>query len=150
MPIPSGTPIEWRGTTKTLEASGGSITNNSVVQADDASYNISTDGEGVVDAEFALSFTYATAPTEGTPLALYARPLNVDSTGDTEVPELARPTMYIGSFIVNNVTTLQYAICRGTDLPLEADYYIANVATGQTVSSGWTLKVTPIGVTPKV
>lgn len=149
MTIPTGTPIEWRGTTKTLEASGSSITNNSVVQADDANYDTVSDGEGAPDAEFTASFTFGTAPTENTVLAVYARPLDVISTNDTEAPELARPTRYIGRFVVNNVTSTQYGTpFIGRNLPKVASYYMANVATGQTVSSGWTLYATPIALTP--
>jgi hypothetical protein len=41
------------------------------------------------------------------------------------------------------VTTLQYQLCVGYNLPKEAEYYLYNASTGQTVSAGWTLKVTP-------
>lgn len=150
MAIPTNASIEWRGTTVTLEASGSSITNNSVVQADDANYDTVTDGEGAPDGEFTASFAFSVAPTEGTVLAVYARPLDVISTNDTEVPELARPTRYIGRFVVNNVTTTQYGTpFIGRNLPKLAAYYLVNVATGQTVSSGWTLYVTPYTLTPK-
>jgi hypothetical protein len=131
------------GTSKTLEASGGSIANNAVVQADDATYDVVSDGASFPDADFVLGFTFATAPTEGTVLALYARPLDIDGTNDAEVPELARPTRFVGSFVVNNVTTAQYATLTGRNLPKLASYYIANVGTGQSVSAAWTLKVTP-------
>lgn len=83
----SGEGIPFRGTPKTLEASGASITNNSVVQADDASYDTSADGGGYPDAEFVLTCAFGTAPTEGTALLLMARPLDIDSTNDAEVPE---------------------------------------------------------------
>lgn len=132
------------GTPKTLEASGASITNNSVVQADDADYDRTTDGGGYPDAEFVAALTFGTAPTEGTVVALYARPLDIDGTNDAPVPEAARPTMFIGSFVVDNVTTAQYlGPLLARDVPLKASYYLHNNATGQTISSGWTLKVTP-------
>ncbi len=136
------------GTPKTLEANGGSITNNSVVQADDATYSVASDGAYYPDAKFVASFTFGTAPTEGTILALYARPLDVDGTADAEVPEATRPTVYIGSFVVNNVTTTQYAELIARDVPWLASYYLHNSGTGQTVSAGWTLKVTPYTVAP--
>lgn len=151
MAIPTNTPIEWRGTTATLEASGGSITSGSVVQADDANYDTVSNGEGVPDAEFTLSCAFGTAPTENGVLALYARPLDIDSTNDTEVPEATRPTRFVGSFVVNNVTTTQYiGPVVGRNLPKLAAYYLHNSGTGQTCSSGWVLKVTPLGMTPKV
>lgn len=136
------------GTTKTLEASGGSITNNSIVQADDASYSTASDGADYPHAEFALSFTFGTNPTEGATIGVYARKLNVDGTGDAEAPETGRPDTFIGFVRVNNVTTLQYAAFFAYDVPREADYYLHNVATGQTISSGWTLKVTPMTYKP--
>jgi hypothetical protein len=133
-----------RGTPKTLEASGGSITNNSVVQADDANYDRTADGGDYPDAEFVVSLTFGTAPTEGSVVALYARPLDIDGTNDAPVPEAARPTMFIGSFVVDNVTSAQYlGPLLARDVPLLASYYLHNNATGQTISSGWTLKVTP-------
>jgi len=136
------------GTPKTLEANGSSITNASVVQADDANYGIVADGSSYTDAKFVASFTFGTGPTEGAILALYARPINIDGAGDAEVPEATRPTVFIGSFVVNNVTTLQYAELLAYDVPWEADYYLHNNGTGQTVSAGWTLKVTPFSRAP--
>jgi len=139
----SGEAIRARGITKTLEANGASIANNAIAQADDATYDITADGDDYEDAKFVASFTFGTAPTEGTVLALYARPLDIDGTNDAEVPEAARPTVYIGNFVVNNVTSTQYAELVGYDVPDKADYYLHNNGTGQTVSAGWTLKVTP-------
>ncbi|HSD36093.1 MAG TPA: hypothetical protein VLC92_01210 [Rhodocyclaceae bacterium] len=136
------------GAQKTLESVGAAITNNSVAQADDANYSLSADGANYPDAEFVLTATFATAPTEGTALSLYARPLDVDGTGDTEIPEAARPTMFIGSFFVNNVTTAQLMVLRAYELPTLATYYIHNNGTGQTVSAGWILKVTPRTIGP--
>lgn len=135
------------GTLVTLEANGGSITNGSVVQADDANYAISSYAY-YPHAKFVASFTFGTAPTEGTALSLYARPLDIDSTNDAEVPEATRPTVFIGSFIVNNVTTAQYAELIAEDVPWNAAYYLHNNSTGQTVSAGWTLKVLPFTVKP--
>lgn len=132
------------GTQKTLEASGGSITNNSIVQADDAGYSTSSDGGNYPHAEFVAGFTFGTGPTEGTVLALIARTMNIDGTNDAEVPEAGRQDRLIGVFVVNNVTTAQYAALFAYDVPRDANYYLHNVGTGQTVSSGWTLKVTPM------
>lgn len=137
--------VVW-GTPRTLEASGASITNNSVVQADDASYSTVTHGDSYPDAEFVLTCAFGTAPTEGTVVSLFARPLNIDSTNDAEVPEAARATVFIGNFVVNNVTSTQYIVMNGIfaqDVPKEADYYLLNNATGQTLSSGWKLVVIP-------
>lgn len=140
--------IRVYGTTKTLEANGGSISNNAIVAADDATYSTTSDGGNYPDARFVMSFTFGTAPTEGTVLALIARTLDIDDTNDALAPEATRADRYIGSFIVDNITSIQYAECVATDVPVNATYYILNSGTGQTVSTGWTLKVTPQSYKP--
>ena len=144
----AGETIIKLGTPKNLEANGASIANNTLAQADDATYSVSADGAYYPDAKFVIAATFATAPTEGTTLALYARPLDIDGTNDAEVPETTRPTVFIGTFTVNNVTTAQYAELIAQDVPWNAAYYLHNNGTGQTVSAGWTLKVTPRTVAP--
>lgn len=139
--------VKW-GTQKTLEASGASIGTNAVVQANDATYSLSADGAYYPDAEFVLAVAFASAPTEGGVLALYARALNIDGTADAEVPEAALPVWFVGSFVVNNVTAMQYMTLLATDLPAEAEYYIHNVSAAQTVSAGWSLKVKPRTIGP--
>lgn len=137
-----------KGTTKTLEASGASIANNALAQADDASYDIFVDSPGYRDAKFVLRCAFATAPTEGAALALYARPLDIDGTDDAEAPETTRPTVFVGFFVVNNVTTTQVMELLTQDVPWNASYYLHNNGTGQAVSAGWTLKVTPFADAP--
>ena len=144
----SGETILKLGTPKTLEASGTSIANNTLAQAADATYSVSADGAYYPDAKFAIAAAFAAAPTEGTTLALYARPLDIDGTNDAEVPETTRPTVFIGTFVVNNVTTAQYIELLAQDVPWNAAYYIHNNGTGQTLSAGWTLKVTPCTLAP--
>ena len=139
--------VKW-GTTKTLEANGASAGNNTIAQANDATYGLVADGAYYPDAQFVLSVTFGTGPTEGTAIGLYARPINIDGTGDAETPEAALPVWFVGSFVVNNVTSLQYCYLLAQDLPPEAEYYIHNNNTGQTISAGWTLKVTPRTVGP--
>lgn len=139
----AGETIVAFGTTKTLEANGAAISNNTVAQADDATYDQVADGGGFAFADFALSFTFGTAPTENAVLAIYARPLDIDGTSDAEVPETTRPTFFVGSIPVNNVTTAQFGFLMERKVPPKAAYYVHNLATGQTVSAGWTLKVTP-------
>lgn len=139
--------VKW-GTQKTLEASGGAIAAGAVVQANDATYSLSADAAYYPDAEFVLLAAFSVAPIEGGALALYARPLNIDGTADAEVPEAALPVWYVGSFVVNNVTSTQTMILLATDLPAEAEYYIHNAGAGQTVSAGWSLKVKPRTIGP--
>ena len=144
----SGETILKFGTPKTLEANGASIANNTIAQANDADYGVVADGAYYPDAKFVASVTFSAAPTEGTTIALYARPLNISGTNDSEVPETTRPTVFIGTFVVNNVTTAQYIELLAQDVPWEASYYLHNNGTGQTISAGWTLVVTPYTVAP--
>ena len=140
--------IVFQGTQKTLEANGAAIANNALAQADDASYGIVADGLSYPDARFVLTGTFSVAPTENSTLALYARPLNIDDTTDADAPETTRPTQFIGAFVVNNVTTSQSLVCDAQDVPWEADYYIHNNGTGQTLAAGWKLLVTSCTMGP--
>lgn len=136
------------GTQRTLEANGAAIANNTLAQADDANYGIVADGLSYPDARFVLTGTFSVAPTEGTTLALYARPLDIDGTADAEAPETTRATQYIGVFVVNNVTTAQSMTLNAQNVPWIATYYIYNSGTGQTLSAGWDLLVTPYTIGP--
>jgi hypothetical protein len=139
----SGENIVVFGTAKTLEASGAAVANGAVIQADDATYGVVADGGSFPDAVFALVGTFATAPVEGAILALYAQVLDIDGTLDTDVPEATRPGRFIGAFPVNNTTIAQPLELIAYDLPRLASYYVHNNGTGQSLSAGWTLKVTP-------
>lgn len=144
----AGEAILKKGTEKTLEANGSAIANNALAQADDADYSVAADGANYPDARFVLTGTFSTAAAENTTLALYARPLNIDGTTDADAPEITRPTVLIGVFVVNNVTTLQALSLTAQDVPWEASYYVHNNGTGQTLAAGWTLKVTPYTIGP--
>jgi hypothetical protein len=144
----AGETIIKLGTPITLETNGASISNNAVAQADDDIYSVVDDGAGYPDAKFVVSFAFGTAPTENTTLELYARPLDISSTNDAEVPEATRPTVRLGSFVVNNVTSTQYAEEIVQDVPWKFSAYLHNNGTGQTVSAGWTLTITPCTVGP--
>ena len=131
------------GTTKVLEANGASIVNNAMGQADDAAYDFAVDGSYAPNAEFVLAATFAVAPTQNTPIDLYAQELDIDGVNDAQAPTVTYKQRYVGSFVVNNVTTQQFLKLRAYDIPHNASYYLHNNATGQTLAAGWTLKVTP-------
>lgn len=129
-----------------LEGAGGSVANNALGMANDVIYDLLVDGGGYPDGEFCLVCAFATAPTEGAVIALYAAPQDVGGpfgSEDTETPETTRPTYPVGVFVVNNVTSQQVITLRAFDLPFKAQYYIHNNGTGQTISAGWYLSVSP-------
>lgn len=135
------------GSAVVLEANGVAMVNNAIARANDASYSIFTHGGARPNGRFVLSWAQATAPTEGAVISLLARPLNISGTNDAEAPETTR-AVWLGDFVVNNVTTTQYAELYVDKLPWEADYYLYNNGTGQTISAGWTLSVDPYTLAP--
>lgn len=139
----SGEMIVVNGTPKTLESSGASLANNTMSAASAATYDRDADGGGFPDASFTLAVAFGTAPTVNTTLDLYARELDIDGTNDAVAPTTTYKRRYIGSFQVFNQTATQYIKTLAFDVPKLAEYYLHNNATGQTVSSGWTLKITP-------
>jgi hypothetical protein len=133
------------GSEKTLEASGASCANAAIVQANDASYGVVADGASFPDARFVWKGQFSTVTSiENKTIDLYARPLNIDSTSDSPAPTATYTQKYIGSFVLqaSSSSTDQYLSLVAYDVPAEADYYIIN-SSGQTLSAGWTLKVTP-------
>jgi len=106
-------------------------------------------------AIFALEFTTATTGDAGSTIDLYVRPMNIGSAGteDAEVPDANFGHMYIGSFPHNNPSTSAQTATFGlvglpnviTSQPYE--FYIQN-NTGQTISAGWELTVTPVTYGP--
>lgn len=138
------------GTQKTLEANGGSCSNAAIVQANDASYGVVADGASYPDAVFAWRGQFATVTSiENKTIDLYCRPLNFDSTNDAPAPTATYLNKYIGSFVLqaSSANTDQYLRLAAYDVPEEGDYYIVN-SSGQTLSAGWTLKVTPRSYKP--
>jgi hypothetical protein len=138
------------GTQKTLEASGGSCATGAIVQANDATYGIVNDGASFPDAIFALKVQFGTVTgIENKTISLYARPINFDGANDAPAPTATYLERWIGNFVLqasaNN--TDQYLSLLAFDVPTEAEYYIVN-NSGQTQSSGWTLKVTPRSYKP--
>jgi hypothetical protein len=133
------------GTQKTLEANGASFANGNIVQANDAPYSTVSDGSNFPDAVFVLKLQFSTVTSiENKVISLHARALNIDGANNAPVPTATYLEKYIGSFVLQAslASTDQYLMLTGYDLPKEADYYLLN-SSGQTVSAGWTLKVTP-------
>lgn len=139
----SGENIRVMGTTKALETAGVALSNGALASASVATYDITADGAGFPDGIFALTCQFGTSPGESSIVALYAQPLLVDGTNDSQTPETSRPTRFLGTFVLDNVTTLQAMELLVTDLPRKARYYLHNYNTGQSMTAGWKLSVAP-------
>jgi hypothetical protein len=124
------------------------------VAADAATW---TNDDDAPEAVFALKCQWATVTNVANKVVnLYAKPLNIQSTNDPVDPSTSRKATLIGKFTV-------YAASTGTDYwfnsddvcPLpnfhtsqEYEFYIENL-TGQQISAGWALYITPKTVGPK-
>lgn len=104
---------------------------------------------------FVLKCQWATVTgVANKPVHLYARPINIDSTNDPVAPSANRRSQAIGTFIVYaaSVTTDYYFECvaplPNSKTSQEYEFYLEN-QTGQTISSAWALKVTPMAPGPK-
>jgi len=123
-----------------LEASGASITNNSFAQADDANLDLQTSGRP--HAQFEIEFAYGTNPTANTPIALHAQDLDLmGGTSDGRSPSANNLGGYFAQVSVENTTSTQRRRFEVFDAPVLAAIWLQNAGTGQTISSGWKLRV---------
>lgn len=137
------------GTQTTLEASGATCTNTSVVQADDASLDMSTAGD-YPHASFALTVTFSIAPSDNATIELIAQALDIDGAADEPAPtngSTGYTPRVIDVFVARGVSTSQTLGLDGYDLPRKAAYWLRDSA-GQTIASGWVLKATPFTFAP--
>lgn len=137
----------YHATTDTLEASGGSCSNNAIVQANDASYDLSGRGDY---PHARLTFTPATwsnAPNDMGVVEIVCRSDDVDGTADTPDPTATYRPNVIGRFLVKNVTTSLTYECYCYDIPRKGTIWLYN-DSGQTIASGWALKLNAFTFAP--
>jgi len=123
----------------TLEDSGASAASDVFLAADDTTLASGNHSDFPL-ADFVLHADFGGTPTNGA-VRLYRRDLNIDGTADAPVPSATYSNTYMGTFTIPASTTAFYSM---TEVPLTKDcqFYIEN-ATGQNLSAGWDLKVTP-------
>lgn len=136
----AGEALKDYGSWVTLEASGASIANNAFGQADDLSFSLVTDGGSRPNLEFELSWAHGTAPAANTTINIYAQDLNFNGTPDAQAPSANNLRRLVATVNVTNTTGNQYARFDVFFAPADAAYWLQNVGTGQTISSGWTLR----------
>lgn len=146
MAITTNATIEFYGTLDDLDSSSGTVANNAYSVAGDLA--AWTNDDDAPMATMVGLFTFSVAPTAGTTIDLFCRLLNIaDTTKDTQTPNDDQPVIYMGSYVLDNVTTEQ-VLAIEIHLPnaktsQEYEFYIKNNGTGQTLSSGWSLQITP-------
>lgn len=147
MAIAANAAIEFFGTQDTITGSGATVASD----AFGAAATTWTNDDDAPSASMILEATYSVAPTSNTSVNLYARPLNIQSTNDGDVPDANFGHVYLGSFPLNNVTTAQYLTIDirlpNTKTSQEYNFYIENKG-GQTISAGWDLYITPKTIGP--
>ena len=99
-------------------------------------------------ADFELSVTYAVAPTAGKTVDLYLIPLA--SAGGTTYwdgsASIQQANLYVGSFILRNISTLHILGIRGIPLPPQKCIVsIVNNGDQALAASGNTVKMFPYG-----
>jgi hypothetical protein len=132
------------GTVKTLEASGASIATTAIGVADDELWATADTGD-FPDAIFVLTCAFGGTPTAGTTIDLILMPHDIDGTTDAVVPTATYRNHYFGSFLPSTSAS-QTLYLEVANLPKAGRAYIYNNSTGQTLSTGWTLKLTPLSL----
>lgn len=141
---------QFLGTAQTVLTTGGTVAASNF-SAGSSVYDNTSDAAFPYAplAKAVLSFTFGTAPVAGTVIELWALFQDVDSTTDeTDAPSgtASKGARCVGSFLCTDVTTLQVRECVINAIGLEkAVFYLKN-GTGQTMSTGAVLKVTPLTV----
>lgn len=153
MAIGTDSAIHFFGTQDTLGSTTSAVTNDSFSDGTNDLIAWTNDDDAPM-AAFVLEFTTATTGTAGSVINLYARLIDIGNAGteDAEAPDANFQHLFLGSFLHNNPSTAAQTVSFNTQLPNTKtsqiyNYYIEN-KTGQTISAGWDVHVTPMTIGP--
>lgn len=141
--------IEKFAAQETITIAGASTANNAFTIAG----TTWTNTNDVQMASMVAMFDWnTTAPTIGTVVNLYGRPIAIQSTNDGNVPNADFPNIYLGSFPIEDVLFNQYVLLDiylpNTKSQQDWTFYIEN-KSGQTIEANWELYITPKTIGPK-
>ena len=149
MAISTDAAIEFFGTQDTLGTTSAAVADAAFSIAGDLS--TWTNDDDAPTASVILTVNYSVAPDANSSVALFLRPINIQSTNDQEIPDVNYLHSYVGSFPVNDVTTAQYSLITisllNTKTSQEYEFYIQN-NSGQSMPAGWDIFVTPKTIGP--
>jgi hypothetical protein len=132
-----------QGALTTIASSGGSTANS--VRADAGAYDNTSLLCPIVDLVLGVTFGSAPTPGAGIVIGCYFVPYTDGTTlgtVDTSTPRFPSGT-FAGNFEVITTGTSQVLVLQGIALDaLKYEVYLDN-QSGQTMSSGWTLKAQP-------
>lgn len=115
-----------------------------------------TNDDDAVFAMFKLKVTaagWASAPSAGEVINLYARLLNIESTEDNPTPDANFKVTFMGAFVVDAADADQVLILGPVGLPnyktsAEYEFYIENDTSVNIGAAEWQLWVSPMGIKP--
>lgn len=152
MAIASGDAVrKYSATTITCEANGASCANGAIIDANDATYDLTaTDHADAPDLLVVFTGAWATAPNASGPLILVIQALDVSGTDDEPDPTASYIPRRSATIYVKDLgsSTTQRAEVYARDVPRKGKLWWLN-KTGQTLGSGWTTTVTPCTKGPK-
>lgn len=150
MAIASGDAVrKYSATTITCEANGASCANGAIIDANDATYDLTaTDHADAPDALVVFEGTWATAPNASGPLILVIQALLVDGTNDEPAPTASYIPRRSATVYVKDINSIQRAEVYARDIPRKGRLHWLN-KTGQTLSAGWKTFLTPCTKGPK-
>lgn len=152
MAIGANTGIHFFGTQDTLDNTTSAITNGAFSDGTN-DLNEWTNDDDAPMAFVVLEITFATAPTAGSSVNLYARKMDIGNAGteDEDAPDANHTHSFVGSFGLNDVTSAQtigiLIALPNSKTSQKYVFYIENKG-GQTASAGWALHVTPVAIGP--
>lgn len=151
MAIGTDSAIEFFGTQDTLGTSSAAVANDAFSIAGDLS--TWTNDDDAITASVILLANFSVAPDTNSLINLYLRPLNIQSTNDGDVPDADFQHLYVGSFPLNDVVTVQYILITislpNTKTSQEYEFYVEN-KSGQSLPAAWDIFVTPKTIGPHV
>jgi len=156
MTIGTDAAIDFFGTPDTVTIGTGTsaVTNTSFSASGDVVSGGWANDDDAPLAIMVLTFQRASG-TLSDGIHLYLRLLNIDGTTDEPQPDSSYKHHYVGTFVPDpnqaNATDTSYALgpfrLPNVYTSQTYEFYIENQC-GQTMTAGWTLKITPITLGP--
>lgn len=132
------------GSQSTVLSTSATLANNALVASSAYDNTQGQTGDGYAECDLELAVTFGTAPTAGTAASIWFL-RSQDGTNYEDGSSSVTPARSPDLVIPVNASTSAQRIIRSAVLPPgKITVLLKNDGTGQTMSSGWTLKLRPI------
>ncbi len=132
------------GSQTTVLNTSATLANNALVASSAYDNTPGQTGDGYTEADLELAVTFGTAPTAGTAASIWFL-RSQDGTNYEDGSSSVTPARSPDLVIPVNASTSAQRIIRAAVLPPgKITVLLKNDGTGQSMSSGWTLKLRPI------